>query len=147
MSSSFTSEFMDDELNTVLLNLTPDEVHPRYTSLEGWLNLTPEAQNAVQMRYADAANWKERIQHTCKSENYSTYVCNYCYNFVASVDKSVLVTQKLRGDTFHRLHKRSCPQSNSNKLKAMANIVQNLTDKIQALTLENESLKLRIQKN
>ena len=44
MSSSFTSEFFDDELSTVLLELTPEEVHPRYTSLEGWSNLTPEAQ-------------------------------------------------------------------------------------------------------
>ena len=43
MSSSFTSEFFDDELNKVLLELTPEEVHPRYTSLEGWSDLTPEA--------------------------------------------------------------------------------------------------------
>ena len=41
MSSSFTSEIMDDEVNTILLELTPDEEHPRYASLEGWLNLTP----------------------------------------------------------------------------------------------------------
>ena len=34
MSSSFNSEIVEDELHTVLLNLTPDEVHPRYTSLE-----------------------------------------------------------------------------------------------------------------
>ena len=51
MSSSFNSEIMDDELSTVLLNLTPDD--PRYTSLEGWLDLTPEAQATVQLRYAD----------------------------------------------------------------------------------------------
>ena len=46
MSSSFNSEIMEDELNTVLLNLTPEEVHPLYTSLEGWLDLTPEAQGS-----------------------------------------------------------------------------------------------------
>ena len=90
MSSSFNSEIVEDELHTVLLNLTPDEVHPRYTSLEGWSNLTPEAQAAVQLRYADPANWKEPIQHTCESEHYVTYVCNYCYKFVASFDMSVV---------------------------------------------------------
>ena len=40
MSSSFTSEIMEDELNTVLLELTPDVEHPRYPSLKGWLNKT-----------------------------------------------------------------------------------------------------------
>ena len=43
MSSSFNSEIMDDELNTILLELTPDDEHPRYPSLEGWSDLTPEA--------------------------------------------------------------------------------------------------------
>ena len=89
MSSSFTSEIMEDEL-TILLELTPDEEHPRYTSLEGWSDLTPEAQNAVKLRYADPANWNEPLQYTCESEHYATYVFNYCYNFVASVDKSVV---------------------------------------------------------
>ena len=92
MSSSFNSEIMDDDLNTVLLNLTPDDENPRYTSLEGWSDLTPEAQAAVQKRYADPENWKEPKQHTCHSEFYSTYVCNYCYKFVASIEKSVVVT-------------------------------------------------------
>ena len=50
MSSSFTSEIMDDELNTILIELNPDDEHPRYTSLEGWSDLTPEAQNAVKLR-------------------------------------------------------------------------------------------------
>ena len=86
MSSSFTSEFFDDELSTVLLNLTPDD--PRYTSLEGWSNLTPEAQAAVQLRYTDPANWNEPKQHTCVSEHYATYVCNYCYKFVSSYKKT-----------------------------------------------------------
>ena len=110
MSSSFNSEIIEDELNTVLLQLTPDD--PRYTSLEGWSNLTPEAQAVVQMRYSDPANWSEPIQHTCYSEHYATYVCNYCYKFVASVDMS-LVKPKNRGDTFFRLHKKNCPKSNS----------------------------------
>ena len=43
------------------------------------------------------------------------------------------------------MHKRTCPESNSNKLKEMANLVQNLTDTNQALNLEIENLKLRIQ--
>ena len=143
MSSSFNSEIMDDELSTVLLNLTPDD--PRYTSLEGWLDLTPEAQAAVQLRYADPANWNEPKQHTCVSEHYATYVCNYCYKFVASIDMSLVLTRPLRSDTFHRIHKRNCPQSNSNKIKDLTNLVQNLTDTIQSLNLEIESLKLRIQ--
>ena len=96
MSSSFTSEFLDDELSTVLLELTPEEVHPRYTSLEGWSDLTPEAQAAVQMRYADPENWNEPKQHTCYSEHYAIYVCNYCYKFVVSIDMSVVVTRQLR---------------------------------------------------
>ena len=86
MSSSFISEFMDDEINNILLELAPDDKHPRYTSLEGWSDLTPEAQNAVKLRYADPANWNELIQYTCDS----TYVCSYCFNHVASVDKSVV---------------------------------------------------------
>ena len=32
MSSSFISEFMDDEINNILLELTPDDVNARYTS-------------------------------------------------------------------------------------------------------------------
>ena len=56
MSRSFNSEIVEDELHTVLLNLTPDD--PRCTSLEGWSNLTPEAQAAVQFRYSDPENWK-----------------------------------------------------------------------------------------
>ena len=90
MSSSFKSDIMDDDLNTELLELTPDDEHPRYTSLEGWLDLTPEAQAAVQKRYADPENWNEPKQYTCNSDNYATYVCNYCYKFVASVDMSVV---------------------------------------------------------
>ena len=58
---------------------------------------------------------------------------------------SVVVTRQLRSDTFHRMHKRNCSQSNSNKLKELTNLVQNLTDTTQALNLEIESLKLRIQ--
>ena len=88
MSSSLISEFMDDEINNILLELAPDDKHPRYTSLEGWSDLTPEAQNAVKLRYADPANWNELIQYTCDSENYATYVCNYCFNYVASVKKN-----------------------------------------------------------
>ena len=144
MSSSFTSEFFDDELSTVLLELTPEEVHPRYTSLEGWSNLTPEAQAAVKMRYADLKNWKEPIQQTCVSEHYATFLCNYCYNFVASFDLSK-VKKKHLGDTFFRLHKKICPQNNSNQIKDLTNLVQNLTDTIQSLNLKIESLKLRIQ--
>ena len=128
MSSSFNSEIMEDDPNTVLLNLTPDEqVHPRYASLEGWSNLTPEAQAAVQFRYSDLENWKDPKQHTCVSDHYATYVCNYCYKFVASIDMSVVVTRQLRIDTFHRMHKRNCPQSNSNQIKDLTNLVQNLT--------------------
>ncbi len=144
MSSSFNSEIMEDELNTVLLNLTPDEVHSRYTSLEGWSDLTPEAQAAVQMRYADPANWSESKQHTCCSEHYATFLCNYCYKFVASIDMSKVKKQHL-GDTFFRLHKKICPQNNSNQIKDLTNLVQSLTEKNQALNLENESLKLQIQ--
>jgi len=140
MSNSFNSEIMEDELNTVLLSLTPDD--PRYTSLEGWSDLTLEAQAAVQMRYADAGNWNELIQHTCASEHYATLVCNYCYNFVASFDLSL---GRRIGDTFFRLHKKNCPQNNTNKLKTLTDLNQSLTEKIQALTLENEILKLQIQ--
>ena len=100
MSSSFTTEFLEDELNTVLLELTPEEVHPRCTSLEGWSDLTPEAQAAVQMRYADPANWSEPIQHTCYSEHYATYVCNYCYKFVASIDMSKVKKKNILGTPF-----------------------------------------------
>jgi hypothetical protein len=49
------------------------------------------------------------------------------------------------GDTFFRLHKRNCPQNNTNKLKTLTDLNQSLTEKIQALTLENEILKLQIQ--
>ena len=142
MSSSINSEIMEDELHTVLLNLTPDD--PRYTSLEGWSNLTLEAQNAVQLRYADPENWNEPKQHTCVSEHYATFLCNYCYNFVASFDLSK-VKKKHLGDTFFRLHKKICPQNNSNKIEYLTYLVQSLTEKIQALNLENESLKLQIQ--
>ena len=86
MSSSFNSEIMNDEVHTVLLNLTPDD--PRYTSLEGWSNLTPVAQDAVHLRYADPTNWNKPKQHTCYSEHYATYVCNYCYKFVSSYKKT-----------------------------------------------------------
>jgi hypothetical protein len=40
MSNSFTSEFMDDDLTSILLELTPDDAEARYTSIEGWSNLT-----------------------------------------------------------------------------------------------------------
>ena len=94
MSSSFTSEIMDDELNIILLELAPDEEHARYASIEGWLNLTPEAKNAVQLRSAHPANWNEPRQYTYESEHYATYVCNFCYNFVASVDKSIVIKKE-----------------------------------------------------
>ena len=109
MISFFTSEFMDDEINNILLELTPDDINARYTSLEGWTDLTPEAQYAVKLRYADPVNWNEQIQYICDSENYATYVCSYCFNYVESVDKSVV--KKNRGDTFHRMHRRTCPKT------------------------------------
>ena len=68
MSNSFTSEFMDDDLTSILLELTPDDENARYTSLEGWSDLTQEAQNAVKLRNAYPANWNESIQHTYDSE-------------------------------------------------------------------------------
>ena len=43
------------------------------------------------------------------------------------------------------MHKRTCPKSNSNKVKDLTILVQSLTDTNQALNLEIESLKLRIQ--
>jgi regulator of replication initiation timing len=43
------------------------------------------------------------------------------------------------------LHKKICPQNNTNQIKDLTNLVQSLTEKIQALNLENESLKLQVQ--
>ena len=99
MSSFFTSEHPDngedvngDDLNSdvniyqlpvpnffevlnVLLELTPDDAEARYTSVEGWSNLTQEAQNALKLRYTDPAKWNEPIQFTSDSDIYATYVC------------------------------------------------------------------------
>ena len=43
------------------------------------------------------------------------------------------------------MHKKICPQNNTNQIKDLTNLVQSLTEKIQVLNLENESLKLQIQ--